>query len=755
MRTAVMNLMRKPYLVFALLVSVVTLAAACIAYFAIPGAVMPRAALVLMVLSALTTLIVVAELRTLRSTQRSLTLAFNNISHGLCMFDAAGRLVLFNERYLEMYRLSADSVKPGCSLRDLLIHRKAVGMFSGDVDEYIATRWNEQVARENSTTTAELADGRIITTVSQPLSDGGWVATHEDVTALHRREQELARTRTFLNTVIDNVPASISVKNASDLRYVLINRTGEEIYGIPRDQMVGKTIQDLFPNKSMEMIEMRDRATIEAGVVQAFPDHVYQSPQKGRRIHSARRVPVLDENGQTRYLLLVIQDLTEQRKAEERAAYLYRHDPLTELPNRAAFNEHLTEAISRATGTNKMLAVLCVNFHHFKEINDVYGNNIGDELLKVVAKRFEELAEGAFVARLGGDEFAFVVADDRLPASASALGDRLLAATSTEFSVQGHSLRVNLNIGVAAYPNDGADHETLLANANAALYRARSAGHASMRFFEANMDDQLRERRALTQDLRTALERKELLLHYQPQARIDGEIVGFEALVRWNHPTLGQVPPTAFIPLAEESGLIVEMGEWILREACREAASWPKPLRIAVNLSAAQFRHGDLVGLVHSVLLDSGLAPTRLEIEITESMLADDFSRAASILRRIKALGVHIAMDDFGTGYSSLQNLQSLSFDKLKIDRSFISNLETNQHSATIVRAVIGLSRGLGLPTVAEGVETEGQLAFLAAESCDEVQGFLIGRPLPIEAYSKVVGRATSIGASGNKRAVA
>jgi len=259
----------------------------------------------------------------------------------------------------------------------------------------------------------------------------------------------------------------------------------------------------------------------------------------------------------------------------------------------------------------------------------------------------------------------------------------------------------------------------------------------------------------LAQDLRTALERKELLLHYQPQAKLSGEIVGFEALVRWNHPTQGQIPPTMFVPLAEENGLIHEMGEWIMREACREAASWTKPLRIAVNLSAAQFRHGDLVGLVHSVLLSSGLPASRLEIEITESMLADDFSRAASILRRLKALGVHIAMDDFGTGYSSLQNLQSLSFDKLKIDRSFINNVESNQHSATIVRAVIGLSRGLGLPTVAEGVETQAQLDFLMAESCDEVQGYLIGRPLPIVAYADVVGGGKAGGTPRVKKAVA
>jgi diguanylate cyclase (GGDEF)-like protein/PAS domain S-box-containing protein len=697
----------------------------------------------------------IAKLHTVRSTQRKLVRAFNNISHGLCMFDADGTLVLVNDRYIDMYGLSADVAKAGCSLRDLLLHRKAMNMFEGDVDQYLARRWAEHAAGKSSSVTGELADGRVITTVSQPTKDGGWVATHEDVTALHRREKELARTRAFLNSVIDNVPAAISVKSADDLSYVLVNRAGEEIYGISRDQMIGKTIHDLFPNRVMDTIEERDRASIASGFAQSFPDHVYTSPKKGPRVHTTRRVPVLGENGKPDYLLLVVQDLTEQREAEARAAHLYRHDTLTDLPNRAAFNEHLTEVIARHRASGKMLAVLCANFDRFKDINDVYGSAVGDELLKIIAQRFSEAAGDAFVARLGGDEFAFVVADERLPASASALGDCLMAALAGEIEVEGHNLRIGLSLGVAIYPNDGDDQETLLANANAALYRAKTGGRASMRFFEANMDDQLRERRALTQDLRTALTRQELSLHYQPQARIVGEIIGFEALARWKHPVHGDVPPATFIPLAEESGIILEMGEWVLREACREAASWPKPLRIAVNLSAAQFRHGDLVALVHSVLLESGLPASRLEIEITESMLADDFSRAALILRRIKALGVHIAMDDFGTGYSSLQNLQSLSFDKIKIDRSFISNLESNQHSATIVRAVLGLSRGLGLPTVAEGVETEAQLAFLASESCDEVQGFLIGRPLPIEFYAAVIGRASTITSIGIKKAVA
>jgi predicted signal transduction protein with EAL and GGDEF domain len=305
-------------------------------------------------------------------------------------------------------------------------------------------------------------------------------------------------------------------------------------------------------------------------------------------------------------------------------------------------------------------------------------------------------------------------------------------------------MRIGVTIGIAIFPVDGSDATALIANADAALYRAKAEGRGTFRFFEANMDRRLRERRVLQQELRSAIERSELVMYYQPQARITGEVIGFEALVRWRHPQRGVVPPGTFIPLAEESGLIVSMGEWIMRAACREAASWPKPLQIAINLSPVQFRHGDLPGLVHTVLLETGLTPSRLELEITEGVLIGDFSRALSILRRLKSLGVRIAMDDFGTGYSSLSYLQSFPFDKIKIDQAFISNLERNPQSATIIRAVIGLARGLELPVVAEGVETKDQLAFLSKESCDEVQGFLIGKPLPIEEYGALTGMPNS-----------
>jgi predicted signal transduction protein with EAL and GGDEF domain len=345
------------------------------------------------------------------------------------------------------------------------------------------------------------------------------------------------------------------------------------------------------------------------------------------------------------------------------------------------------------------------------------------------------------VARLGGDEFTVIATDGEQPAAAEKLADRLLAATSEDFVIDGRSLRAGLSIGIAIFPVNGSDAATLIANANAALYRAKTEGRGGFRFFEADMDKRLRERRALQQELQSAIERDQLTLHYQPQARLDGNVFGFEALVRWRHPMRGIIPPGTFIPLAEDSGLINPMGEWIMREACRQAASWANPMQIAINLSPVQFRHGDLAGLVHSILLETGLAPSRLELEITEGVLIRDFSRAVSILRRLKALGVRIAMDDFGTGYSSLSYLQSFPFDKIKIDQAFISNLERNAQSATIIRAVIGLARGLDLPVLAEGVETKEQLAFLSKERCDEIQGFLIGRPLPIEDYAALTGR--------------
>ena len=430
------------------------------------------------------------------------------------------------------------------------------------------------------------------------------------------------------------------------------------------------------------------------------------------------------------------------KRTAERIAHMAHHDPLTGLPNRAAFSAHFAVVLDRSAASGAGFAVLCIDLDRFKEINDLFGHSAGDLVLREVSDRLLGAVKGEFIARLGGDEFTILAQDNQEQTPGASIAESILSAMAENLEIDGHRIAVGVSVGVAIYPEDGATAAALLSNADAALYRAKAEGRGTIRFFAAEMDQQLRKKRSMQHDLRTALERGELRLFYQPQATTDGKIIGFEALARWQHPKRGMVPPAEFIPIAEESSLIISIGEWVLREACAEAASWPRPLQIAVNLSPAQFRQGDLPTLVHAILLQTGLSPSRLELEITEGVLIGDFTRALSILRRLKNLGVRIAMDDFGTGYSSLSYLQSFPFDKIKIDRSFIANLQSNHQSAAIVRSVIGLARGLKVPVVAEGVETCEQLAFLSQEFCDEIQGYLIGKPSPIAVFAEMIGRA-------------
>ncbi|MDF0518511.1 EAL domain-containing protein [Bradyrhizobium yuanmingense] len=556
-------------------------------------------------------------------------------------------------------------------------------------------------------------------------------------------EQDLLRTQEFLDTIIENIPIAVFAKCAKDSRYILLNRAGEDYYGMPREQMLGRTPEQIFPADLARVVNEQDRRVVASGMPMVLEEHLLEVGVKGRdRVVNSRKMLITDGNGDPQYLVGVIEDVTERVITRQRISHLAHHDALTDLPNRSAFNAALDERLERAQEGSTSFAVLSLDLDRFKEVNDVFGHPVGDMLMRAAADRLAAEADGAFVARIGGDEFMILMPDNASREDVLALAERLVETIGKELEVDDYLSHVGLSVGIAFYPDDGVNAATLLANADSALYRAKREGRSRVRCFESEMDQELRDRRLLQHDLRLALEQNQLLVYFQPQARVDGEVIGFEALLRWNHPTRGFVPPDQFIPLAEENGLIVEIGEWVLREACREAASWPRPLQVAVNLSPVQFQAGDLERLIHQILLETGLTPTRLEVEITEGVLIGDFTRALNLLRRLKALGIRIAMDDFGTGYSSLSYLQSFPFDKIKIDRSFISNLEATPQSAEIVRAVLSLAHALKIPVIAEGVETEAQRAFLAREACEEIQGYLVGRPDLIERYLDLVGVA-------------
>lgn len=550
----------------------------------------------------------------LRQQKILLDTALENMSQGLCMFEADGRVALFNERYSTMMGLPAASLK-GRSLLDLLKHRKASGEFAGDPEELFVRMIADAREGKSGSKILETSAGRALRVVSQPMPGGGWVATFEDI--------------------------------------------------------------------------------------------------------------------------------TEWRIAQEKIAHMARHDALTNLPNRTLFREQLEYALHRTT-RKEQVAVFCVDLDHFKDVNDSLGHPIGDDLLKEVARRLSECTrEGDTVSRLGGDEFAIVQVGSKLQVSeASALASRLIEVVGAPYIIQGHQVIIGTSIGISVAPDDSSDPDQLLKNADMALYRAKADGRGTYRFFEVGMDARAQARRLLELDLRAALLRGEFEVHYQPIHDLKADqITCFEALLRWNHPVHGMVPPLDFISLAEETGLIVPIGDWVLRTACLDAARWSQDVRVAVNLSPAQFKNRNLVTSVVATLSASGLAADRLELEITESVLLQDNEATLATLHKLRDLGVRISMDDFGTGYSSLSYLRSFPFDKIKIDRSFVHELATRGDSMAIVRAVTGLGKSLGMSTTAEGVETSEQLALLRMEGCNEVQGYLFSPPRPAAEVEKMLSR--------------
>ncbi len=442
--------------------------------------------------------------------------------------------------------------------------------------------------------------------------------------------------------------------------------------------------------------------------------------------------------------------LEAERIADERMRYLAHHDALSGLLNRTSFGEALQEASWRHEASGSEFSVLCIDLDHFKDVNDSLGHAAGDELLRQVGERLRSLVRhGDRVARLGGDEFALLQSGVASAKDVTTLAEKVVEVLAQPYEIFGHTLESRASVGAAIYGMDATTVEALMHKADLALYRAKAAGRGTFSFYDEALDKQLEERRQLISEMRTAIGSEQFKLHYQPQYAADGKTLkGYEALLRWTHPTLGPQGPDKFIPLAEDTGLIDPLGRWVLHTACKQAALWPDELSVAVNLSAAQFRHGDLVELVARTLDATGLPANRLELEITESLLMSNTEQVTQTLGRLAAMGVRIAMDDFGTGYSSMAYLWRFPFDKLKIDRAFTEHLDTDPKVGLIVRSIIALAHSLDIRVNAEGVEKVGQLEALRKHRCDEMQGYLLGRPVPDDQLAHLVGAGAPDGAS-------
>lgn len=558
--------------------------------------------------------------------------------------------------------------------------------------------------------------------------------------ASRKNASELQRVNRLFNAALDNMSQGLC-HYGPDLRLLVVNRRFFDIIGVP----------DGWIQPGLHYWDVLSRAVSAGVIAQQIIDSMYGDwvsdlvarkpsryalPLSDGRVVAVSREPLPDGGWVATY-----DDVTTQRRNEEQIVHLSRHDPMTGLPNRMLFREQIEAALARA-GRGEMFAVLCLDLDRFKRINETLGHSAGDMLLAQAAARLQAcIREVDTAARLGGDGFAILQANIASAEGAAELGNRIVALIGGEYQIGSHRVTIETSIGIALAPQDGRTVDDLLGNADVALRHAKQE-RGAVRFFHPGMDDYLRRRRALEGDLRRAIERREFVLHYQPLVNIQRNIViGFEALIRWNHPERGLIPPGEFIPIAEETGLIVPLGEWVMHEACQEAAGWGSGMKVAVNLSPAQFRSDQLVQTIQSALELGHLAPAQLELEITETVLLTENDATLDTLRRLRALGVRVSMDDFGTGYSSLSYLHRFAFDKIKIDRSFVADIMRTSGAAAIVRAITGLGRSLGMVTLAEGVETREQLAHLRQEGCTEVQGFFLSPPVPAAEVPTVLHR--------------
>ncbi len=683
-----------------------------------------------------------ANLR-LESEKIRLDTALNNMTQGLVQYDWSARIVTCNQRYLDMFGLSRDVVKPGCHFYELLQHRKETGSYEGDVRDFCDPIMQNVAEGKTTQTVQEIGDGRAFQIVNKPLAQGGWIATIEDITERRRLEQERDRNYTFLRQIIDHIPSQITVKEARSRQYVLVNQVAEMQFGMPREAIVGKTAFAVFEKEAADIVTADDDRTTQCGDALFLEEHPWDTQKLGRRYITSKRIGIRDQSDELRYIINVVDDVTERRRADEKIAHLAHYDALTDLPNRVLFREQIERELGNANRGGQF-ALLYIDIDEFKGINDSLGHSVGDELLKNVASRIRGcINENDLIARLGGDEFAVIQASVKGKADVERFVERIYEAIRQPYQCLGHQLSTDASIGIAMAPQDGTGLDQLIKSADLAMYAAKAQGRRTHRFFEPAMDASAKARLAMEQDLRQAMADGGFDIHYQPLVDLHRNAVsGCEALLRWRHPERGMVSPAEFIPVAEDTGLINELGEWVLRTACAEAANWPDQIRLAVNVSPVQLKCPSVALKIASALAASGLNPGRLEIEITEAVLIRDDEAALAILHQLRALGVRIALDDFGTGFSSLSYLKRFPFDKIKIDRAFVVDVAEAGNSSAIVQAVVNIASALNMTTVAEGVEHEQQREMLHSLGCNEMQGYLFSPPKPAEQVRKLFGPA-------------
>jgi len=843
-----------------------------------------------------------AKIATLEAQALRHETALDKISQGVCFFDGEQRLILSNDRYAAIYKLRPEDIEPGTTLRQIAERRFAVGTCPMGADDYLSLCASIIAGTSARTWTSELDDGRTIHICHQPMPDGGWVATHEDITEL-KATRAVANERVSLQALIDRLPDYLWVKD-NQSRFVVVNKALASDSGrAATSDMVGLTDFDLHPPEIAESFRAADQDVLSSGQSLIDGEETIVASSGVRKWLSTTKVPLRNDRNEIFGIVGISRDVTERRRenllrdgqaqilemiavraplemvlehltrliesqlsgifgsvllldddglrlrhgaapslttaytkaidgvrigpnvgscgtaafrreavvvadirrdplwddfrdlaaadglrscwstpilshhgavlgvfamyskevreptevetrlvdiatriasiaierklAEDRIHFMANHDALTGLPNRTLLKDRITQALLNAQRYDRWVTVAFIDLDNFKIVNDSLGHSAGDELLKLVASRMVNCVRATdTVVRLGGDEFVILLPDQSKSAETiSETLQTISAAIAQPVKLEGHNLKVTCSMGVANYPKDGDDADRLLANADAAMYRAKEIGRDNYQFYTPELNTKVREKLLLHEELRNAVSRAEFLLLYQPQVDLrTGEIFAVEALIRWKHPTLGLLSPIRFIPIAEETGMIVPIGDWVLHEACRQNKAWQDsglpPVNISVNISARQFKEKDLSGRVVSALRRSGLEAKYLELELTESLIMQDVEQAVATMDELQALGVQLSIDDFGTGYSSLSALKTFPVARLKIDKSFIDDIPSNENDKAVAAAVISLGQKLNLRVIAEGVETDEQIAFLRDNNCDEMQGYHFSKPI-------------------------